>query len=216
MKVYRLTAIEVEGWQKTSGVYAATETSLGVFSSPENAEAMIAIHVEKVKEYAHVLGYALYENELDDLTLHGPWKEIPKFLSVRTYFADGTLNAFCDCDDACEKHWHGRDPKTIHYGRGDFVSVWQGRNVVPMLIGELPITTRRKITGDWTDDSYLAFCEGIGHDHPFTPYVFPLVGELSEKARARLIAERDEDARLYAPAPKMARRKTVKHRLARA
>ena len=208
MKVYRLIAIEIEDGRKPSGVYAATETALGVFTSVDKAEAMIRIHAEKVKAYRRVLGYALYENELDDLTLHGPWKGIPEFLSVRTYFANGTLNAFCDCDDTCGKHWHGRDLKTVHYRRGDFVSVWQGRKVVPMLIGELPISTKRKITGDWTDDCYLAFCNGLGHDHPFTPYVFPLVGELSDREKNWLLAERDEDAKLYAPAPRTARIRT--------
>lgn len=198
MKVFRLTAIEIEDGRRPSGVYAATETSLGVFASVVNAEAMIGIHAEKARECARVLGYALYGNELDDLTLHGPWNGIPGFLSIRTYFADGSLNAFCDCDDTCEKQWHGRDPKTIRYRSGDFVSVWRGREVVPMLIGELPISTKRKVTGDWSDDCYLAYCEGLGHDHPFTPYVFPLVGELSEKAKARLLAERDRDAKLYA------------------
>ena len=207
MSVFRLIAIKVEGRRRPSGVYAATETSLGVFTSTQNAEAMMRIHAEKTKGHAHVLGYALYENELDDLNLHGPWNGIPEFLSVRTYFADGTINAFCDCDDTCEKQWHGRDPKTIHYKRGDYVSVWQGRKVVPMLIGELPITTKRKISGDWSDDCYLAFCEWLGHDHPFTPYVFPLVGELSEKAKARILAERDEDAMSNAPT-----RKTAKQR----
>ncbi len=215
MRVFRLIAIKAIGEQQADGSFDADATALGVFSSIENAEAMIRIHIENAKEYAHSLGYAIYENELDDLTLHGPWRGIPEFLTVRTYFADGTLNAFCDCDDTCEKQWHGRDAETIHYKRGDFVSVWHGRRVVPMLIGELPITTARKITGDWGDDCYLAYSEGLGHDHPFTPYVFPLLGKISKRVKDRIEAERREWED-ETPAPGTARHRTRKAARAKA
>ena len=190
MRVYRLVAIEVAGDRRADASCSTYEPALGVFTSPQNAEAMIRIHADKSE---NVLGYALYENELDDISLRGPWNGIPEFLSVRTYFADGTLNAFCDCDDTCEKQWHGRDPKTIHYKRGDFVSVWHGGKIVPALVGELPIDMHKRITGDWSDDCYLAYFMNGGHEHPFTPYVFPLVGKLSKKVRAKLEAVRDEE-----------------------
>lgn len=195
MRVYRLIAVGTAN-NATNGIRDAHVESLGVFSTTANAEAMIRIHAEKTKEYATTLGYALYENELDDLAMHGPWKGIPEFLSVRTYFADGTPNAFCDCDDTGEKKWHGRDADTIRYRRGDFVSVWHGKKINTELIGELPVTTERKITGDWTDDCYFAYTADGSHDHPFTPYVFPLIGKLTANVKMKLEAAmaKDEEA----------------------
>ena len=200
MRVYRLIEIQVlDGGKLPHGNLFSHETVLGVFSSTQNAEEMIRINSAKMKDVRHILGYALYENELDDLTFHGPWEQVPSFLSVRTYFADGSLNAFCDCDDAGEKHWYGREPKTIHYKRGDFVSVWMG-NIVPALIGDTPRTTG-KIDGDWTDDCYLAYSVDTGHWHPFTPYVFPLVGKLPKRIKEKIEAERREWEETV-PAPK--------------
>ena len=211
MRVYRLIEIQVlDGGKLPQGNLFSHETVLGVFSSTQNAEEMIRINAAKFKDssYHHVLGYALYENELDDLALHGPWKQVPSFLSVRTYFADGTLNAFCDCDNVGERHWHGREQKSIHYKRGDFVSVWMG-DIVPALIGDTPRTTG-KIDGDWTDDCYLAYSVDTGHWHPFTPYVFPLVGKLTKRIKEMIEAERDEWEE--PPVPGMARRRTAKRR----
>ena len=212
MRVFRLIEIQVfdESGKQPNGNILSYETHLGVFSSPENAEEMIRINSAKPNGVHHILGYVLYENELDDLTLHGPWNQIPSFLSVRTYFADGTLNALCDCDNVSEKHWHGRDPKTIHYKRGDYVSVWMG-DVVPALIGDTPRTTG-KIDGDWTDDCYLAYSADVGHWHPFTPYIFPLVGKLAKRVKAKIEKERDEWEPDATSAPRTARRKTAKAR----
>ena len=192
MKVYRLIAVEAAE-NAANGVRDAHLESLGVFSTVAKAEAMIRIHADKVKEYATMLGYVLYENELDDLSTHGPWNDIPEFLSVRTYLADGTLNAFCDCDDACEKQWRGRDAETIRFRRGDFVSVWRGKSIHTELVGELPYTRERGYVGDWTDDCYLTYPVDGFHEHPFTPYVFPLVGKLTARVRAKLEAARDKD-----------------------
>ena len=193
MRVYRLIAVEAAE-NATNGVRDAYVKSLGVFSTVANAEAMIHMHANKVKKCATMLGYALYENKLDDLAPHGPWYDIPESLSVRTYLANGTLNAFCACDDACEKKWHGRKAKTIRYKIGDFVSVWNGKTIKTELVGEQPIATERNFTGDWTDDCYLTYPVDGFHEHPFTPYVFPLVGKLTEKVKAKLEAARDADA----------------------
>ena len=193
MKAYRLIAIEVADGRQVRGRRRALETALGVFSTVANAERMVRIHADRVKGAAKMLGYALYENDMDDIAPHGPWKDTPEFLSARTYLADGSLNAFCDCDNACERQWHGRDAATIRFRRGDFVSVWHGDTISTELVGETPITTERKITGDWSDDCYLTYVADGGHEHPFTPYVFPLVGTLTADVRAKLEAARDND-----------------------
>lgn len=193
MRVFRLIEIEIdEGRATPDGILRPRETPLGVFSSPENAEAMIRTRAEWRKDspWCKVLGYLLFENELDDMSLHGPWKQTPEFLSVRSYFADGRVNAFCDCDDTSEKHWHGRAADTIRYKPGDYVSVLAG-DIVPALIGGTP-REEGTIDGDWTDDCYLAYSAGTGHWHPFTPYVFPLARKLPKRVKARIEAERDE------------------------
>lgn len=209
MRVYRLIEIEVlEGGELPPGNMLSHENPLGVFSTVASAEEMIRANAARFNDasYHQVLGYVLYENELDDQALHGPWKRVPSFLSVRSYFADGSLNAFCGCDDVSERHWHGRNPDTMHYKPGDYVSVWVG-DIVPALIGDTPRTTGT-IDGDWTDDCYLAYSADMGHWHPFTPYVFPLVGELSKRIKAKIDAERREWENEM-PALVPARRKTI-------
>lgn len=203
MQAYRLVAIEI-GDRLAGGARAAYESALGVYSSVKKAEAMIRVHMEKNADNGiPMLGYVLYENAMDDLSLHGPWKCIPAFVSVRTYLADGTLNAICECDDACEKKWHGRDASTIRFKSGDFVSVWLGSRIEPMLVGGIPINSEEKIVGDWTDDCYLAYPVTGGHCHPFVPYVFPIAGgrQLSPMTKRKLLAVRDQE-----DAPKRTRR----------
>ena len=196
MRVYRLVAIEIGG-ALADGAYEAHETALGVFSSVSKAEAMIRIHKERSAENGiPVLGYVLYENALDDLSLHGPWKCVPQFLSVRTYLADGRLNASCECDDACEQKWHGRDASTIRFKCGDSVMVWDSGRIIPMLVGKTPVTNEAQFVGDWSDDCYLAYPVEGGHAHPFVPYVFPFAGFRQLSARTeqklRLVRDREE------------------------
>ena len=193
MQVYRLIAIEVSDRHSSGDGYDSFVNEIGVFSAVAKAEEMIRIHAERVKTYAKILGYALYENTLDDFAPHGPWGGTPKFLSVRTYLADGTLNASCDCDDTCERHWYGRKEATIRYKPGDFVSVWHGGTINTELVGDVPVTTQRKFVGDWSDDCYLTYQAKGGHGHPFSPYVFPLVDMVPEQVKVRLIAVRDNE-----------------------
>lgn len=211
MHVYRLVAIEI-GSALADGAYEAHESALGVFSSVSKAESMIRIHKEKSADSGiSVLGYVLYENALDDLSMHGPWKCVPQFLSVRTYLADGRLNASCECDDACERKWHGRDASTIRFKIGDFVMVWDARRIVPMLIGETPVTNEGQIVGDWSDDCYLAYPVEGGHIHPFVPYVFPVAEaqQLSAKTKQKLRVVRDSE-----DSPIIAEVRRIRHKIA--
>ena len=195
MQVYRLVAVEI-GSSLTDGAREAHESALGVFSSVMKAEAMIRVHVIKAAvDGIPILGYVLYENTMDDLSLRGPWKIISEFMSVRTYNSDGSLNAVCECDDACEKKWHGRDASTIRFKRGDFAWAWLGSRIEPVLVGGTPITSKEKIVGDWSDDCYLAYPATGGHIHPFVPYVFPIADgrHLSSKTKQKLLAVRDKN-----------------------
>lgn len=217
MQAYRLVAIEI-GSALPDDAYEAHECALGVFSSVSKAEEMIRIHKEKSADNGiPVLGYVLYENAMDDLSLHGPWKCVPQFLSVRTYLADGRFNASCECDDACEQKWHGRDASTIRFKCGDFVMVWDSGRIIPMLVGKTPVTNEAQFVGDWSDDCYLAYPVEGGHAHPFVPYVFPVAEaqRLSAKTKQKLRVVLDsEESSSITRKPRRFSRRTISGRAA--
>lgn len=194
MNVYQLTAISVEPeFAKADGSMPTFDQSLGVFTSVENAEEMMRINGEIDEPWA----YILEERILDDLQLHGHFKSISKYRSVRTYFGNGKPNAENVCDDTGENLWYGRDAETIRFKEGDFVSFINGHEISPGLVGLLPMTKDVFKAGhcgvESGDDCYLVYTADGGHHHPFTPFVFPLVGELSPGVRAKLEAAKAAD-----------------------
>lgn len=195
MNVFQLTAVELDDKSARDGSYGTFLRDLGVFTTLANAEEMMYRFVSF--GYAALWAFEVRERILDDLAPHGPFGKVSGFRSVRTYFGDGTLNAANDCDDTGEKRWRGRDAATICFKRGDFVSVWAGGSVYPALVGEIPFTPDRFPKGaqgfEADDDCYLVYTADGGHDHPFTPYVFPLVGTLSDDVRAKIEAARDRE-----------------------
>ena len=196
MNVFQLTAVELDDEPSRDGSRGTFLRDLGVFTSVENAEEMMRRFVER-GNYGAPWAFEVRERILDDLAPHGPFGKVSGFRSVRTYFGDGTLNAANDCDDTGEKRWFGRDAATIRFRRGDFVSVWAGGSVYPALVGEIPFTPDRFPKGsqgfEADDDCYLVYTADGGHDHPFTPYVFPLVGTLPDDVRAKIEAARDRE-----------------------
>ncbi len=196
MNVFQLTSIELLDGPAPNGSRETFLRDLGVFSSVGNAEGMMRRYAKS--NYALPWAFELRERILDDLAPHGHFGTVSEFRSVRTYFSDGTLNAENDCDDTGEKRWRGRDAATIRFRPGDFVSVWAGGTVYPALVGEVPETPESIGEGcngwDADDDCYLVYTPDKGHAHPFTPYVFPLVGSLPDEVRERIEAERDAEA----------------------
>lgn len=191
MNVYQLTALYLSKETDQEGARKTYAVEAGVFTSVENATEMM--HTIRERDAAP-WAFVLKERILDDLSPHGPFAAVSEFRSLRTYFADGTLNAENLCDDTGEVRWRGRDVSSIRFKPGDFVSVWTGSLVKPALVGDIPAAPSRfpKDSMGWeaTDDCYLVYMAGEGHAHPFTPYVFPLAGELSRSMRVRLEAER--------------------------
>lgn len=192
--IYQLTSVELADGPDADGAFGTFSRDLGVFSSIGRAEDAIRRYV--ASRHGAPWAFVLKERILDDAEPHGAFGRVSEFRSIRTYLADGTLNAENPCDDTGEKRWRGRDSRTIRFKVGDLVSVLDGDRVKPALIGDTPVTTDRfaPASPGWEaeDDCYLAFVADLGHDHPFTPFVFPLVGQVSDEIRRRLESARDE------------------------
>lgn len=191
MNVYQLTAIFETDERDADGSVRTYTRDLGVFSSVANAEKMMPTFARNGEPWA----YVLKERILDDLAMHGHFKQISDFRSVRTYFGDGTLNAENGCDDTGESLWYGRDAATIRYLVGQYVSFLEGGRIQFGLVGDRPLTKNDFADGrqglEADDDCYLVYTADGGHTHPFAPYVFPLLGELTQDIKDRLIAARD-------------------------
>ena len=192
MNVYQLAAIHAEaGETRPDGSIPTFERDLGVFSTVSNAETMMRVYSGgDWTPWAYILKGRI----LDDVELHGHFKQTSEFRSVRSYFANGTLNAENGCDDTGEKLWYGRDADTIRHKIGDCVSFWHGGELLPGIVGGLPMTKEAFMQGrcglEANDDCYLVYTPDGGHCHPFTPYVFPLVGKLPEDVKNKLTAAR--------------------------
>lgn len=191
MNVYQLTAIFETDERDADGSVATYTRDLGVFSLVGIAETMMPLFAKNGEPWA----YVLKERILDDLSYHGHFNQISGFRSVRTYFGDGTLNAENGCDDTGDRLWYGRNAETIRFLVGQFVSFLEGGRIQFGLVGDLPLTKKDFAAGrqglEAEDDCYLVYTADGGHAHPFTPYVFPLLGDLPQRVKDRLLAARD-------------------------
>lgn len=190
MNVYQLTAIHAQTDEVgRDGSLCTFVRDIGVFASISNAEEMMRVYSGgDCKPWA----YVLKERILDDVRLHGHFRQVSEFRSVRSYFGDGTLNAANECDDTGENLWFGRDAETVRFKVGDYVSFLNGGEIRPGLVGMLPLTKEKFESGrsglEADDDCYFVYTADGGHEHPFSPYVFPLFGKLSKDVKAKLDA----------------------------
>lgn len=219
MNVFQLKAIILDK-PRDDGICRTWAHDLGVFTSVENAEEMMrrCRELTRSKYWAGGWGdwpdfplfdfidpwaFEVRERILDDLAPHGRFGVMSAFRSVRTYFADGTLNAASDLDDTGEKGLFGRDAATIRFKRGDFVSVLDGGFVYPAIVESKPSLDDIRHRG-LDDDTYLeeypyfgdtyTVCTHTSHSDsedcyapkPFTPYVFPLANPLTNDVRKEL------------------------------
>lgn len=191
MNVFQLTAVFETDERDADGSVRTYVRDLGVFSSVANAERMMPLFAGNGEPWA----YVIKERILDDLAYHGRFNQISGFRSVRTYFGDGTLNAENGCDDTGESLWYGRDADTVRFEVGQFVSFLDGGVIRGGLVGDLPMTKECFASGrqglEADDDCYLVYTADGGHAHPFTPYVFPLLGALSKEVKDRMLAARE-------------------------
>lgn len=191
MNVFQLSAIFKTDERDHNGSVVIHTRDLGIFSSVANAERIMPIFAKNGEPWV----YVLKERILDDFALHGYFKQISGFRSVRTYFGDGSLNADNECDDTGENLWYGRSPETIRYKVDQFISFLSGDRIQFGLVGDVPLTKRDFAEGrkglEAEDDCYLVYTADGGHCHPFTPYVFPLLGDLPSNIKKQLLASRE-------------------------
>ncbi len=195
MNVFQLIALHPEKDRlNADGSLSVYKRDLGVFKALESAEKMIHIYAADNDTWA----YIIKERILDDLALHGHFKQISSFRSYRSYFSDGTLNAENACDDTGENLWYGREDSTIRFKIGDFVSFITDNRIEHGIVGAVPMNKELFENGrcgvEACDDCYLIYTVNGGHFHPFTPCVFPPVIELSDEFKTRLEAVRSENA----------------------
>jgi len=179
---------------------------IGVFDSVEVAEKTIKDLVANRKQHAdwysdwtNYCAFVLTEHELN-VGLNDYGNPLG-YESVRSYLGNGELNCFSDYDDRCKKPFVGRDDVSKYVKEGDYAFYLRGKKLVPILVDKLAFTKAQwkeqfaeGVAGDVTDDSGLAYIVDYGHDHPFSPYVFPLnilpCYEMSEDLKDKLQKEK--------------------------
>jgi len=179
-----------------------TSEFTGVFDSVEAAEKAIKNTVSYRKQnnnwysdWTDYCAFVLTEHELNAGL--DEYCNPPGYESVRSYLGNGELNCFSDYDDRCKKPFVGRDDVSKYVKEGDYAFYLRGKKLVPILIDKLAFTKAQwkelfaeGVAGDATDDSGLAYIADYGHDHPFSPYVFPLSVlphyKMSEDLKSRL------------------------------
>ena len=216
MQVFLLKAAHL-AWRKRKNAdnsIDAYEVEVGVFDSVANAEATISDYV-KVCGDDRLFGFFLFEKELNDGVRERKWLRgvdtgICRYLSVRSYLADGRLLCYSPYDDCCVKEFRGRDPATIdcRIKEGDLAFRWCGDRIHPCLVASLPPSREdwqrmkeRAVgrTGRWhrwygwdsSDDCYCVYEYDKGHAHPATWSVFPFFGTISKRNLSRLLKTKE-------------------------
>lgn len=188
------------------GSIELTSEHVGVFDSVENAEKVIKELIrfrkemnDKYDDWITYCAFLLTEHKvngcLDD------FGNPPGTESVRSYLGNGELNCFSDYDDRCNKRFNGRKDQSKFVKAGDYAFYLRRDKLIPILVEKLaPSKEEWKqmmnpgVFGDITDDSGLAFMVDYGHDHPFSPYVFPMSilpgHDISESVMTKLQIEK--------------------------
>ena len=195
-----ITALEAKDGRKghyrkdENGIIPVYSERIGLFSSVKKAEEAIKQLIKQESESSWKswnipFGYILDELYLDEGLWNSdwcngssnPWMCVSHFESRRSYLANGELNCFSDLDDRCVKKFNGRSEPIKHIKKGDYAWVTYGNELVPVLVEEVAMTKeewKKKmkpgVYGDDTDDSGIVFTPNNGHEHPFSPNVFPL------------------------------------------
>ena len=196
MQLFELKSVEIDGNKSPDGSYKIYESQLGIFDSRQNAEAFMKIVIENLKSYCRFFAFFILEKTLND-GFHGPWKGISEFQAAWSYLGDGTFYCHGDCDDTSEKRFHGRPESTIMLKEGDFAWYLDRNQIVPCLVGGLPMTDTEyqkqveklghDMGMDYSDDSYCVYLYGNNHTHPLTWKLFPYFGNLSKRNAQRLL-----------------------------
>ncbi len=199
MRLFELRAISRSGNKRADGSYAAFVRELGVFGSAEKAESFMRFVIAREKEYSSFHCFVIYEKTLDR-GVSEKTGSVCEFEAVRSYLADGTL--YCDSpyDDAGEKPFRGRSAETIKLEVGDIAWCWRYDRIYPCLVAELPLTDvlYRQWSGtelNHSDDCYMVYVCGMGHEHPECWRCLPYYGGISKRVLKRLYAYREREER---------------------
>lgn len=181
--VYELFAINFV--ERENGTACLTErVYLGLYSDIRDAEKAVqkaVAHASVGGWPSDIVAFYIYERELDPENA-GIAEKIARYLSVRSYFANGTLNTISEYDNACFKSFIGREKGGIRYKEGDVVWVSNRKDRLRKgVISALPMTKEEykerfgEKTGlfDYTDDAYTVEFGGADHAHPCAADVFP-------------------------------------------
>ena len=217
--VFVLKAIQPEGHPELEGKYdqdlengdiEAQCVQLGIFDSVEAAEENIKLalkvqadRIEKHPEWGHsrYVCFELIEFYLNEgIDAKGDYS---CFESLRTYDGNGDLHCVSDLDDRCVKRFTGRDEPVKGVNEGDFCWYVGHNSISPVLYDKAPLTHdeikfhfANGFSGDFTDDSGLAFTVDSGHEHPSPLYVFPLsvlpLAELTEEMKSKMLDLREK------------------------
>ena len=200
MQLFELKAISCSGNKRADGSYAAFERELGIFGSVEKAERFMKLVIDREKEYSSFHCFVVYEKTLDR-GVSAKTGSVCEFEAVRSYLADGSF--YCDSpyDDACEKPFRGRPAETIALKVGVLAWCWRHDRIYPCLVAELPLTDVRyrqwaeklghEPELDHSDDCYLVYTCGMGHEHPECWRCLPYYGGISKRVLKRLYACRE-------------------------
>lgn len=196
MQIFELKSMEIDSNKSPDGSYKTVESQLGIFDSQQKVEAFMNIVIKNQKSYSRFFAFFIFEKTLND-GLCKPREGICDFQAAWSYLADGTFYCHGDCDDACEKRFHGRPESTIMLKEGDFAWYLDRKQIVPCLVGGLPMTDMEyqkhveklghDMGMDFSDDCYCVYLYGNNHTHPLTWKLFPYFGNLSKRNAQRLL-----------------------------
>ena len=204
MQIFALKSLSRSGNKLPDGSYRTFERELGLFDSVGKAEEFMRVIIAKESRFSAFHCFFIFEKTLNR-ELSEKFECVCEFESVRTYFPDGTLCCDSPYDGACDKPFRGRPAATVTLKPGELAWYWQWDRISPCLIAIPPMTDERyrqyvqelghELGLDGSDDSYMVWTVGDGHQHPECWRGLPYYGTISRRNLQRLHAcQRREEA----------------------
>lgn len=169
--IFRLEAVRC--YDSDEHQYRDASTSiLGHYSSLDKALGMIPKYKADTYDAEDIFAFMVKEIAVDAEAEYIRW------LSVRSYDADGNLYAECLQDYNLVNQYKGRDASTIRFHVGDIVEALEQDKLYFAIVAALPPTPEDHYPLlDAEDDCYLLLPMGLERDsHLHVPptHVFPL------------------------------------------
>lgn len=172
---------------------------IGCYSSLKKAEQAIQIYVQAYERdfsSASLAGFIVKEESIDQE--QDAYGCVSEFESIRTYKANGSLNADSLYDERCKIPFVGRDEE-VPFKQGDIVLFINSSYAYPAIVAFTPMTKEEwknrfkpGVEGDFFDDSYTTIGMDGEHSHPGTPFIFQYVGKIDDDVQKTLNIKLDE------------------------